>query len=171
MTQKTILAPQVFLSYAIKDQAVARQIADCLEKRGLNVFLDEAALVAGVRVDADLARTLGKSVAVVPVLSGNSTRSTWVERELQVALQKVPHVFPVLLDSGGRASWVWPLVSHLQAVEVHRSSVARHRDLERLSNAVAEAISTPKSAKPPNPAPGQPIASLTFSTGPSPRRR
>ena len=165
------LSPRVFLSYAAKDRTVAGQIADALEQRGVRVVRDDTALVAGTELRAELTKALGKSAAVVPVLSGNSTRSTWVESELQLALRKVPYVFPVLLDTAGRGAWVWPLVSHLQAVQMRRGAAARQKDLELLVNAVETAVRTPRPTKPAPPAPGQPVAPRGFSAGvASPRR-
>ena len=171
MTRSSTTEPQVFLSYTVKDRAVAEQIADALTRRGLQVVRDETALVAGSDVKAELTQALNQSAAVVPVLSGNSTRNTWVERELQTALHEVPLRFPVLLDSAGRASWVWPLVSHLQAVELRPSAAARKQDWELLANAVATAVLTPRPRKPAAPAPSQPVVPQAVSVGTGARRR
>jgi hypothetical protein len=171
MTRIRTTEPQVFLSYTVKDRGIAEQIANALTQRGLQVVRDESALVAGAGVKADLTQALSQSAAVVPVLSGNSTRNTWVERELQTALHEVPLRFPVLLDSAGRASWVWPLVSHLQPVELRRSAAARKQDLELLANAVATAVLTPRPQKPSAPAPGQPVVPTISTVGTGARRR
>lgn len=165
MSAPVTTEPQVFLSYAAKDRTVAGQIADALEQQGVKVFRDETALVAGTDLRSELTQALEKSAAVVPVLSDNSPRSTWVEQELQLALHKVPHVFPVLLDKAGRGTWVWPLVSHLQPVQMRRESAARQQDLELLVNAVATAVRTPRPTHLTPPAPGQPVAPRSFSAG------
>jgi hypothetical protein len=163
--------PQVFLSYAVEDRTVARQIADALQQQGVRVFFDETALVAGTDFRKELTQALEKSAAVVAVLSDNSTRSTWVEQELQLALHNVPHVFPVLLDPAGRGTWVWPLVSHLVPLQMRQEPAARQQDLELLAKAVATAVHTPKPTQPTCPAPGQPVAPRGFSVGlGSPRR-
>lgn len=154
MSQAATTEPQVFLSYAAKDRTVAAKIAAALEQRGVRVFRDDTALVAGMELRSDLTQALEKAAAVVPVLSANSTRSTWVERELQLALNKVPFVFPVLLDTAGRGTWVWPLVSHLQPVQMRRGAAARQKDLELLVDAVETAVRTPRPAKPAPPPPG-----------------
>src|ERR1700694_3428245 len=102
----------VFISYAREDQAAAELIANRLRKAGVSVFVDEASLVAGGNWSAQLGRAMQDASAVVVLLSANSRKRTWVDSEVQSALESKKLVVPVLLDAQAKDNWVWPLVAN-----------------------------------------------------------
>jgi hypothetical protein len=77
----------VFLSYAHDDQAAARLIAGRLQGAGISTFFDENVLVAGKDWSYQTKKALDGASAVLVLLSSNSNRSTWVQDEVQTALE------------------------------------------------------------------------------------
>ncbi len=106
----------VFISYSHKDAHAAEGLARVLEKKGLSVFFDRMSLVSGEDFSASIAREISRAKAVIVLLSEHSSRSKWVEAELQAALENSRYVVPVLLDSLATENWVWPLVGDRKAI-------------------------------------------------------
>jgi len=108
----------VFLSYSSADRDVAEYLSEKLRKGGYSVFFDQNVLVSGEAITESITKSLDDAKAVVVLLSHNSQRSKWVERELTVALKKGGPVIPVLLDDEATDNWIWPLVSDRVAIKV-----------------------------------------------------
>ncbi|BCX47653.1 TIR domain protein [Haloferula helveola] len=107
---------KVFISYSRADVEKAEELAEALEKEGIDFFLDSTGIVAGQSFTDQLGRELleqeiRKSDVIALLLSHNSKRSHWVEKDWQTALESKKLVVPVLLDEEGTENWVWPLVS------------------------------------------------------------
>ncbi len=71
----------VFISYAHADADWARWIHQGLTNRGLRVFLDEAVLRLGDRVNLEIEKGLEHSITVLLVVSRSSQSSAWVNFE------------------------------------------------------------------------------------------
>jgi hypothetical protein len=106
----------VFLSYQSDDSAIAQGITRSLERRGINVFFDREALVAGEEFNNAILDALRDARIVLVLLSRHSKRSTWVEAQLQDALDSKTDIIPVLLDEHAKENWVWPLLADRQAI-------------------------------------------------------
>lgn len=72
--------PDIFLSYARTDRAVAHLFADCFEQEGFSVWWD-ASLHSGETFDEVIEQNLRDSKAVVVLWSPNSVTSRWVRAE------------------------------------------------------------------------------------------
>lgn len=127
----------VFISYARDDQAFARTIAEYLSSAGLSVFFDSEAIVAGDSWSARISSALRSADAVVVLLSSNSRRSTYVQDELQTALESKKVVIPILLDAQATQNWLWPLLGTRQAVRIDMSLGDLHSQLRPLAEALA----------------------------------
>lgn len=110
----------VYISYAREDRDIASHLAQLLQRSGLTVFFDMEALVSGHDFTKAIAEALHQAKAVVVLLSVNTKRSTWVQRELSSVIEKKdgPLVVPVLLDRNAKQNWVWPLISNRPAIDL-----------------------------------------------------
>jgi len=80
--------PKVFLSHSSKDKAFARKLASMLEENGVEVWIDEAELQIGDSLLQKIGSALDEADFVAAVLSHNSVNSTWVQKELALAMLK-----------------------------------------------------------------------------------
>jgi hypothetical protein len=95
--------PQVFLSHNWEDKSTARLLASKLSGRGIGVWLDEAEIKLGDSLIGKIRAGLDQVDYVVALLSRSSLASTWVAKELDVAMnQEIENrrvkVLPIRLD-------------------------------------------------------------------------
>lgn len=126
---------RVFISYARQDGAIANELARLLKRRRVLAFFDAESLVAGALWEDQLLDAIKSADVVVVLLSSASTRSRWVERELQQALKHDKVVMPVLLDQHGTENWVWPLVADRMAFKLEGMS-----DVDRLAHDIESLV-------------------------------
>jgi len=90
--------PRVFISYRRHvSWALARSIANSLEKRGANVFIDVDDINEGHFADI-IEKAIDKADYVVPILAPGSLESEWVRREIKRAIDKDKNIVPLLMD-------------------------------------------------------------------------
>jgi formylglycine-generating enzyme required for sulfatase activity len=93
----------IFLSHNKNDKLFVRRLAKDLEAAGVRVWLDEAELLPGDSLLSAIQIAISEMEYLAVVLSTNSIKSAWVERELNMAMteeiqgQKVK-VVPLLLE-------------------------------------------------------------------------
>lgn len=95
--------PSVFLSHSSKDKFFVRELAEKLKPYGIQVWLDEAELNVGDSLTEKIGVAIQEADYLCVVLSQNSINSSWVQKELQVAMQKELDekrvvVLPLLLE-------------------------------------------------------------------------
>jgi hypothetical protein len=98
--------PQVFISYANKDQERVKPFYEELDRQGFSVWMDCFRLRAGQNWDFEIKRAQEKSEFIVTFLSNNSvSRRGYVQREMKDAVDKLKekliddiYLIPVLLD-------------------------------------------------------------------------
>jgi len=78
----------IFLSHSSKDKFFVRELAERLRVYGVKVWLDEAEIKIGESLTEKIGRAIDEMDYVGVILSSNSINSEWVQRELQVAIQK-----------------------------------------------------------------------------------
>lgn len=117
--------PNVFISYVKADLPIAKEITDELVAHGVNVRLDAKVLVAGEEFGPQIMDIISETDAVILLLSEHSTRSKWVEREVELAISQQKTVLPVLLDDKARDNLVWPLVSDRNAFTLRNRTQIR----------------------------------------------
>lgn len=94
----------IFLSHSSKDKFFVRTLAEHLMNYGIKVWLDEAEINIGDSLTEKIGRAIESTDYVGVVLSHNSINSEWVQRELQIALQKEIKrkkivVLPILIET------------------------------------------------------------------------
>jgi hypothetical protein len=92
----------VFLCHSSEDKPFVRMLASHLRNSGVKVWLDEAEIRVGESLIGRIGTALDSVDFVAVVLSANSIKSEWVERELHVALnrefrERKVVVLPILL--------------------------------------------------------------------------
>jgi len=93
----------IFLSHSSRDKFFVRKLAERLKSVGIRVWLDEAEINIGDSLTEKIGHAITEMDFVGVVLSNNSVNSEWVQRELQIAIQrelatKRVVVLPLLLD-------------------------------------------------------------------------
>lgn len=82
------IVPSIFLSHSARDKFFVRKLAERLKSYGVKVWLDEAEINVGDSLTEKIGEAIEETDFVGVVLSHNSVNSEWVQRELQVAIQK-----------------------------------------------------------------------------------
>ena len=79
----------IFLSHNSEDKPFVRELKTRLEAHGVKeVWLDEAEILIGDSLTKKIADGLTKTKYIAAVLSPRSVKSLWVERELEVAINR-----------------------------------------------------------------------------------
>ena len=94
----------IFLSHNSKDKPWVRNLADRLTSDGVVVWIDEAELNIGDSLIEKIAEGIQEMRFVAAVISKNSISSTWVQKELNLAMSKEIKgrqvtVLPLLIES------------------------------------------------------------------------
>jgi hypothetical protein len=95
--------PSVFLSHSSKDKFFVRELAARLTDVGVRVWMDEAEIAIGDSLTARIGKAIDAMDYFAVVLSHHSVDSEWVQKELQVAMQRELKerkvvVLPLLLE-------------------------------------------------------------------------
>lgn len=110
----------VFLSHTSKDKPAVRKIAKALVDTGLNVWLDEWNLVAGMSIQSVFEEAITNSKSIL-ILIGESGIGPWQQSEISAALRYTVEarrpVIPVYLPGAERTEL--PIfLSHILGVEI-----------------------------------------------------
>lgn len=76
----------IFISHSSKDKFLARKLAEQLSQNGVTVWIDEAELKIGDSLIKKISEAVKKTDYVAIVLTHNSIQSSWVQKELQLAM-------------------------------------------------------------------------------------
>jgi hypothetical protein len=93
----------IFISYSHKDMDYAYKLADALQTKGFDVWID-ARLDYGSQWPHEIQKQLDACGAFILVMSPRSFASEWVQSELQRAKRKLKPIFPILLE--GEEPWL-----------------------------------------------------------------
>lgn len=98
-------AGHVFISYSREDKAVMQRVAKYLQERGIPVWVDNDKLVTGTSSwDTKIEQAIRGASAAIVLLSPDSKKSRWVQREISFAEDNNIHIFPVLVRGSKKAS-------------------------------------------------------------------
>lgn len=94
----------IFLCHSSRDKFFVRELAERLKTFKVKVWLDEAEINIGDSLTEKIGQAIDATDFVGVVLSHNSVNSEWVQKELQVAIQKEfanrrVVVLPLLLEA------------------------------------------------------------------------
>jgi hypothetical protein len=90
--------PQVFISYASKDQAKIVALAKALEVRGVTVWRDQNQILGGENYGPKIVKAIRDAKSVVVCCSDAAMRSKNVKQEIQLAWRYDIPCLPVLLE-------------------------------------------------------------------------
>jgi hypothetical protein len=89
----------VFLSHSHTDRDLATRIQAVLERRGAQTFLDQDQIQAGDALPKRIHQGIANCDVLLLLWSMRSSRSRWVRRELETALDLGKKVVPYALDA------------------------------------------------------------------------
>lgn len=90
MTLSAVEAPQVFLSYAVEDEPFVRRLAASFSRFGYHLWWAGGHLAPGARWESAILGAMAQSDVVAVCLTPAATRSSWVRREYELALDGGP---------------------------------------------------------------------------------
>ena len=99
---------KAFLSYALADREIAREMVDGLSDSGHDIWFDEFELTPGTGWGREIDKALNASRAMIVLVSPESMKSKEVRREIEHALlsKNFAHrVLPVYLKPTGDVPW------------------------------------------------------------------
>ena len=88
----------VFISYSQRDQRVASDVVDRLEREGHQVWIDRANLEGGMQWRPEVARNIIDCDCFVVLLFAGSVRSKHVIKELTLAEEENKAIIPVVIS-------------------------------------------------------------------------
>src|SRR3990172_9059357 len=87
---------RVFISYSRKDLVFVERLAKDLKDAGLEVWYDLSGLSVGSRWGIEIQKAIRQSQYFIAILSPNSAKSEWVEREFLYASNRKIRSIPLL---------------------------------------------------------------------------
>ena len=97
-TGATSSTPDVFLSYASQDAAVANTVVAALERQGIRCWIAPRDVTPGEFYAGSIVHAIDAAKAIVLILSGNAASSPHVVREVERAASKRHPVIALRLD-------------------------------------------------------------------------
>lgn len=88
----------VFISYAQSDSAFVNRLSAELRQKGISVWIDNQEIHPGSDWLKEIKKGLINASALIYVISSNSLKSKWVERELLFIIHQEKIILPVLID-------------------------------------------------------------------------
>ena len=79
---------EIFLAHSSSDKRFARRLASALQESGFRVWIDEAELLVGDSLFDRIGLAIQDANYLGAILSPNSVRSRWVQKEIEIALDQ-----------------------------------------------------------------------------------
>lgn len=112
---------RVFISYAMPDREISKQIRDVLQEAGSPVWLDEYNIKPGDDWRTRIDEALQLSTHLVVILSPNSIKSPYIANEYRSFLSQNKQLIPVLVGDISDAE-IPPSLQHLHYVDLRKPS-------------------------------------------------
>jgi hypothetical protein len=131
--QRTLgLLKRIFVSYSHADKDFVGVLTNSLGREGFRVWIDGLALRAGDNFAIDIERAINEARFMIVVISRESVKSRWVQREIRSALDRQAEfgeltIIPILVDD----SPVPRELGHLLCVDFGRGFDEASRDVIR----------------------------------------
>jgi len=116
--QTTGSTPDVFLSYASQDAAVANSLVENLEQQGLRCWLAPRNVRPGAQYAEAIVRAINDAQAIVLVLSKGAIASDHVAREVERAASKHKPIIAFRIDSAALSPGLEYFLSNSQWIDV-----------------------------------------------------
>lgn len=93
----------VFISHSQTDKPFVRKLASDLSANGIRVWVDETEIQIGDSLLEKISSAISEADYIIVILSKSSVQSTWVQKEIQVAMSqeikgKTRVILPVVID-------------------------------------------------------------------------
>lgn len=128
----------VFLSYSREDLVVASEVSRRLDRAGVPVWMDRTGVTVGRPFASDIEAAIDGSGCLLVLMSSASSRSEWVRREIERALQRSIPIMPALLD-GTRVESAFPQLKDLERVNL-ANPAERDQEIGRLIRGIREHV-------------------------------
>lgn len=128
MTEKP--SGHIFISYSKKQQKYARAYADYLIQNGFDVWIDDRIEYGDNWWDA-IVEAVSNCAACSVIMSPDSKKSRWVDREVLLADSQNKPIFPLLLEGDN-----WPIFVSTQYIDVRDGNLPDDEFIEHLSQVV-----------------------------------
>jgi hypothetical protein len=138
---------RVFLSYSRVNAKLATALANALQRKGIVVWRDVSGIPGGAQWRDSLIDALGKSDALLLLMTPDSLDSKWVRREIEFADGKSLPIMPVVSEAVVAPDWFALQFGGVQLQKV--DAVDIDRSAAELALAVRRLIAT---SPRPNPA-------------------
>lgn len=132
---------QVFISYADKDESLARKVTNGLKQEGLRVWYEGDEILAGQNWADKIAKALRESDAMVILLTQDALHSNRVRRDIEFALGTKKYkerLIPVMVGTSasdfGTSNFPWVLWSS------SRLTLPKTGNQERAIKQIADAL-------------------------------
>lgn len=112
----------VFISYSRRDSVYMRQLTEQLLSRGFNVWMDES-VDYGEDWWRAISRAIREASAVVVIMTPESDKSRWVQREITLADELGKPTFPLLLEGDVLSSEHWTIFVRTQYIDVRDGTI------------------------------------------------
>ena len=130
----------VFLSYSTHDKDKAREIHGALAKAGKNCFIAEKSLQPGDKFQDEIRDALEVAKEIWILVSPNSIRSAWVQREVAAAWALKKRTIPILLRCS--PSDLPDFLADTHAIDYHK--IGAHIQRHDLATKTIQVLATAK---------------------------
>lgn len=89
---------QVFISYNSEDASQANEIVETLEKQGIECWISPRDIRVGSNYTKDIPSAIQECPCFLLVLSRQSQKSQWVNKELTHAINQNKRIFPLIIE-------------------------------------------------------------------------
>ncbi len=159
------MSGEIFISHATADDEVVKRLREVLDRAGLPVWVDSRVLTGGDKLLPEVRQAIEQARAVLVVLSQSTVNSSWVRKEVQLALavqkqqgDSVYKVIPVLLP-GIEPAALWPWFDEEPvAIKITVGPGGIEQALPSLFAAIGEQL--PDDLQPPKVREAAPVADL-----------
>lgn len=121
---------QIFLSYGNPDKPFVRKLAKDLNKLGITVWFDEWEIMVGDSITGTINDAINKSAFFGAVISEDSVKRPWVQKELQTAMlfqiERKIKILPIVLVTSEN---IPPFIMDLRYADFRGSYQIGLRDL------------------------------------------
>ena len=88
----------IFISYSRKDAQIVNDVVSKLEEQGFRIWIDKKGIASGDAFKRIIVKAIEGSTCVLFFSSADSNRSTWIEKEIGVAVYENKTIIPILID-------------------------------------------------------------------------
>jgi hypothetical protein len=156
------MAHDVFISYSTEDKLIANAACSIIEELKIRCWIAPRDLDAGVDYGAELIDAIMKSKVLVLILSASCNQSTFVKKEVEIAVSQGIIIIPFKIEEFNLAPALKFYLSTIHWLDAMSPPLEEH--LKNLANRIGRIIGeeVPVPPDPPPPDPPPPVPRLYF---------